>query len=142
MFDAITRHAFQIICCYVIATIAATFGALLVLPLAAIAFPLVIAVCGTLMLVVVPIAYPIVLLARGYFPQRYKLVPISMANGVFLGLPLLHIALKARDGDISLTGILHAVPTAIMSPMIIPAAAAAGAIAWFLSRPDIDYSGS
>ncbi|MAM83908.1 MAG: hypothetical protein CL472_04450 [Acidobacteria bacterium] len=140
MFSKIAYHLFQMACCYVIATIAATFGTLIAFPLAAVAFPLVTLMSGTLMLFVIPIAYPLVLLASRYFPERYKLVPVSMAIGIFLGLPILHNAIELRYGNISLTGILHAATTAIMSPMIIPAAAVAGAIAWFLSRPEAGYS--
>lgn len=134
MLDTIARHAFQIVCCYVLATIAATFGAILIAPLAAIALPLVIVVCGSLMLVVVPWAYPIVIGLRKYVPQRYKLVPVSMLVGVVIGSPIVHIAIKVSKGYYSPTAILSAISNGILSPMIIPSAAAAAAMAWFLSR--------
>lgn len=142
MINVIVRHTFQIACCYAIATIAATFGVILAFSLDAMAPPVVVADCGPLMLAVVSVTYPAVLFARRYLPESYKLIPIGMGIGVLLGLPLLRIAMEARDGNISIADILHAVQTAIMSPMIIPAAAAAGAIAWFLSLPEVDYSGT
>lgn len=136
MFDAIAKHTFQFICCYVLATIAATFGAILIAPLAVIALPLVLAVCGIIMLVVVPWAYPIVLGLRRYAPQRYKLVPLSMLVGALIGTPIVSIGLKAYKGYYSPSAILSAITNGLLSPMIIPAAAVAGVLAWFLSRED------